>query len=266
MLAGKLVDQSFKPLRTGDHVQMAIAKMDAWQTQTLPVTDQEGRQVIGMVSFEHICDLPGEETVDAQLTPPVVAFRHQHIFEIARMMLQHELRFLPICDEHGSYGGVIRKTDLLDAFSKMLNIESAGSVITVELPGGSSSISELVQLIEQEEAKILGLAVSGGGFATSGGGSGSGGGFATSGGGSGSSGAESGSSGSLPSAFDTTLSDEDETTRGTQVSIKLNIRDTSVIVAKLRRYGYETISENRYDAAEIDLTERAGELMHYLDL
>ena len=265
MLAGKLVDQSFKPLRTGDHVQMAIAKMDAWQTQTLPVTDQEGRQVIGMVSFEHICDLPGEETVDVQLSPPVVAFRHQHIFEIARMMLQHELRFLPICDEHGSYVGVIRKTDLLDAFSKMLNIESAGSVITVELPGGSSSISELVQLIEQEEAKILGLAVSGGGFASSGDFSASGGGFAASGDFA-ASGGGSGSSGAVPSAFDTTLSDEDETTRGTQVSIKLNIRDTSVIVAKLRRYGYETISENRYDAAEIDLTERAGELMHYLDL
>ena len=275
MLARKLINTTFRPLTTEDTAGTAIAKMDAWHTHTLPVLDAQTHKAAGQISFETICNLPDESVPlsTLRLDPPVYGYGHQHIFEIARLMLHHELRFLAICNPDGIYEGVANKNDLLEAFSDLLNIGTTGSVITIAMTGQDFALSELVQLIEQEGAKILGLTVSGNRpdhqpgahqpgedrntqpFAQG-----------------------------LPQEFKQEFRSEfanefvedmaeemDDRppfldAQPVQVSIKLNLNDTTALVAKLRRYGYDTLSENRYDMADIDLSSRADELMHYLDL
>ena len=51
-----------------------------------------------------------------------------------------------------------------------------------------------------------------------------------------------------------------------QVSFKLNVRDTSVISSALRRHGYNIISEDNSDLLNVDISDRADELMRYLDI
>lgn len=267
MLARKLINSTFRPLTTEDTAGTAIAKMDAWHTHTLPVLDAQTRKAAGQISFETICNLPDESVPlsTLRLDPPVYGYGHQHIFEIARLMLHHEIRFLAICNPDGIYEGVVCKNDLLEAFSDLLNIGTTGSVITIAMTGQDFALSELVQLIEQEGAKILGLTVSGNrpdhqpgahqpgeerntqpfaqGFPQE-----------------------------FRNEFAEDMAEEMDNrppfsdAQPVQVSIKLNLNDTTALVAKLRRYGYDTLSENRYDMADIDLSSRADELMHYLDL
>ena len=51
-----------------------------------------------------------------------------------------------------------------------------------------------------------------------------------------------------------------------RVSIKLNLEDSSVVSASLRRYGYLITSEENSESLEHDFSDRADELIRYLDL
>ncbi len=51
-----------------------------------------------------------------------------------------------------------------------------------------------------------------------------------------------------------------------RVSIKLNLEDSSVVSASLRRFGYFITSEENSESLEHDFSDRADELIRYLDL
>ncbi|HAW79059.1 MAG TPA: CBS domain-containing protein, partial [Balneola sp.] len=56
-----------------------------------------------------------------------------------------------------------------------------------------------------------------------------------------------------------------DTLNSIRVSIKLNLEDSSVVSAALRRFGYIIISEERSENMENNFSERADELIRYLD-
>lgn len=161
MLAKNLLNTDFKPLEPSSTISAAMAKMDAWQTSNIPIVEPTTRKNVGHILFDDISDIVDEQETISSLNfrRPVYTFEDQHVFEVARQMLQHEVRLLPVVDSSETYLGVIEKKKVLEALSTMLNIATAGSTITVELPQADFTISELVHLIETEGAKILGLTV-----------------------------------------------------------------------------------------------------------
>ena len=161
MLARELLNTEFTPLAPQDKIYAALAKMDAWQTTHIPVREVTTGKLVGMISFEDIADVPddSQEVNTIELNSSIYVFSSQHLFEVARRMLEYEVRLLPVVDRDGIYLGIVEKKNVLEAFSKMLNITTTGSVITVEVTKEDFTISELVHLIETEGAKILGLTV-----------------------------------------------------------------------------------------------------------
>lgn len=222
MLALKILNQQFTPLAPSDSAAKALAKMDAWHAVCLPVVEETTRKIIGQIRLEQLIDLPDESiaisTLD--LEPAVSVFEHQHVFEVARQMLAHEIRLIPIVDHDFIYLGIAEKKEVLEAFSEMLNVSVFGSVIAVELQSKDYTLSEMVRLIETEDARILGVAVE------------------------------------TPA----------ETNETFQISFKLNVRDTSGISNSLRRHGYSVISESQSELLQFDMSDRADELMRYLDV
>ena len=222
MLAEKLINRDFEPLKPDDTVSSALAKMDAWQTSSVPVIEPSTKKVIGHVLFETVADIADVTTklADVEWLPALYTFQTQHVFEVARQMLQHEVRILAVTDEMETYQGVIEKKSVLEALSTMLNIASSGSVITVMMEKPDFTLSKLVHLIETENAKILGLTVE------------------------------------QPENEESLL----------QVSLKLNLEDTSAITASLKRHGFVVTSVAKQDLLQVDMTSRANELIRYLDL
>ena len=51
-----------------------------------------------------------------------------------------------------------------------------------------------------------------------------------------------------------------------RVSFKLNLEDSSAISSSLRRFGYTIISEANSEALDNNLSDRADELIRYLDI
>lgn len=139
----------------------ALAKMEAWQTANIPVLEPTTKKVIGQVTLDMLMEMPDESLPlsKVDLDPPIYAFENQHLFEVARQMLSKEVRFIAVVDSSESFIGIIEKKDLLDAFSEMLNISTQGSVISVEVGEADYTLTELVNIIEAEGAKVLGLTV-----------------------------------------------------------------------------------------------------------
>ena len=161
MLAKDLLNTDFKPLEPSGTISAALAKMDAWQTSNIPIVEPTTMKNIGHILFEDISDITDEQEAISSLDfrRPIYTLEDQHVFEVARQMLQHEVRLLPVVDSSETYLGVIEKKQVLEALSTMLNIATAGSTITVQLEKADFTISELVHLNETEGAKILGLTV-----------------------------------------------------------------------------------------------------------
>ncbi len=161
MLARNLLNIEFKPLRPDSPVSMALAKMDAWQSSSIPVVEMVTNACVGHILFDDIAGFADERTPisEAEIKNPIYVNENQHVFEVARLMLQHEVRLLSVVDEAGIYLGIIEKKQVLEALSNMLNVGTAGSVITVQMFKADFTLAELVHLIETEDAKILGLTV-----------------------------------------------------------------------------------------------------------
>lgn len=222
MLAKDLLNTDFKPLELSSKISAALAKMDAWQSSSIPIVESTTKKMIGHILFEDIADKVDEQESIASVDfrKPVYTFQNQHVFEVARQMLQHEVRLLPVVDASETYLGIIEKKKVLEALSIMLNIATAGSTITIQLQEADFTLSKLVHLIESEGAKILGL----------------------------------------------TVEHRTEGKSMIKVSLKISHEDTSAVTSSLKRHGYATTTENRYDLMQVDLTSRADELLRYLDV
>ncbi len=221
MLVAEILNKDIAPLRLKDPVSLAITKMDLMRTHKFVVINEENK-VEGMISMQTLVEVADEETKleDLPLDELVFVRQSQHLFETTRQMFSHELYVLPVIDGENNLLGLVRKREVLNALGDMFNLSSFGSVITIDLDEMDYTLTEIVRIIETEEAKILGIAVQ---------------------------------QPSIELSF-------------YRVSIKLNLEDSSVVSAALRRFGYVISSEERSESMEHNFSDRADELIRYLDI
>lgn len=130
------------------------------QVNALPVVDSTTKKLVGQIRSEQLSKVEDNQKVsELQMDQLVKLFEGQHVFEGARLMLQYELNLLPLVNEESTFLGVVTKQKILESISRMLNLEQTGSVLTIEIEPIDFSLSEVVQVIEAEGAKILGITV-----------------------------------------------------------------------------------------------------------
>lgn len=161
MLVARAINNDVRVLTDIDSVAEALEQMELFGADLLPVVNQSSRKLIGQISRSILGDIDDNTTAlgDLELEDPFKIFNGQHLFHAIRMMLQHELRLLPVVNDDWEFQGIIRKQQVLESLSQMLNLTEYGSVITVELSHRDFTLSEIVQLIEAEGGRILGITV-----------------------------------------------------------------------------------------------------------
>lgn len=161
MLVDKsIIEEKFQPLTADNTVEEARDRMAEQGLETFPVVDSTTQKLIGRISYKILSDAVDKAPIsDMELEEAVKIYKGQHVFEAARLMLQYELSSLPLVDKQGAYMGIITKQEVLESLSRMLNLAQTGSVITIELDPVDFTLSEIVQIIETEGAKILGVTV-----------------------------------------------------------------------------------------------------------
>ncbi|OFX22624.1 MAG: hypothetical protein A2041_11370 [Bacteroidetes bacterium GWA2_31_9b] len=158
MLAKDLLSEEIPAIRTSDTAVEALNFMEVFRVSHLPIVNNE--EFLGLISDSDIYDMnTPEEAIGnhrLSLIRPYVRF-DQHIYEIIELASRLKLTVVPVLDYHNKYIGLVRMSDLLHYFSKLIAIEKPGGIIVVEMSQSDYSMSEIAQIVESNNAKILSM-------------------------------------------------------------------------------------------------------------
>lgn len=161
MIAQHLLSEVVPPLRLTDSGQKALNWMEIFRISHLPVVD--GKRLIGVISDKIIYDLniieqPIGDYSDHLLSPFIRA--NQHIYEVFLAISNQKLSAIPVLDIYENYLGVITISDLAQRFASLVAVQEPGGVIVLEINSIDYSLSQIAQIVEGNEAKILSFYVS----------------------------------------------------------------------------------------------------------
>jgi CBS domain-containing protein len=94
------------------------------------------------------------ESYTLNLKKPFV-FKHQHIFDVIGLFVQHDVDVLPVLNEKEEYLGLITSKNILQHLADIVSVANPGSIITLELNMVDYSMTEISRLVESNDAKIL---------------------------------------------------------------------------------------------------------------
>jgi len=160
MLARELISDIVTALRTSDSGTTALSWMEVFRIKHLPIVNH--REFLGLISDADIYDLnnPDEPVGNHELSliKPYVT-EEQHIYEVIEVLSRLELTLVPVLDRDMQYLGVITQEDLTQRFAHLSAMQQPGGIIELEMNQRDYSLSEISQIVESNNAKILSLYV-----------------------------------------------------------------------------------------------------------
>jgi acetoin utilization protein AcuB len=158
MLAKDLISDVIPALHTSDSGQKALYWMDIFRISHLPIVNNE--DFLGLISDQDIYDLNmADEPIgnhSLSLFSPYVTL-DQHIFEVIEITSRLNLSVVPVLDHNNHYQGLITMNHLIHYFGELSALKQPGGIIVLEINANDYSLTEIAQIIESNDAKILSL-------------------------------------------------------------------------------------------------------------
>ncbi len=82
---------------------------------------------------------------------------NQHIVEVASAMYKLGVTVLPVVNDAHTYKGCIILSDISREFARMLSLNEPGGVIILNIPDQSYSVSQISQIVESNDTRLLSL-------------------------------------------------------------------------------------------------------------
>lgn len=156
MLAKDLISDVIPSLKTSDNGQKALYWMDIFRISHLPIVNNV--DFLGLISDKDIYDNNlAEEPIGnhkLSLFSPYVTLE-QHIYEVIELASELQLSVIPVLDRENKYQGVITLPDLLHYFADVSALKQPGGIIVLELNANDYSLSEIAQIVESNNARVL---------------------------------------------------------------------------------------------------------------
>lgn len=156
MLALELISDEIPPLKTSDSGLKALSWMDEFRVSHLPIVNST--EYLGLISDTDVFDLnaPDEPLGNHNITlarPHLIG--SAHIYQALNVMSLLKISVLPVLDDHQRYLGLITQAGLLNAVCNISSIFDEGGIIVLELNLNDYHFSEVAQIVESNNAKIL---------------------------------------------------------------------------------------------------------------
>lgn len=158
MIAKELLTEELIPLKTSDSGAIALGLMDEYRVSHLPIVND--RDFLGIISDTDIYNLNSFEDPagnHALSISGAYIYDYQHLYEVIETFTRLKLTLLPVLDTNGHYLGVITLGNLVYHLNRMISNDNPGGVIILEINDKDYSLTEIAQIIESNDAKVLSL-------------------------------------------------------------------------------------------------------------
>jgi len=156
MTAKDLITEEVPPLKTTDSGAKALRWMDEFRVSHLPVV--KGQTFVGIISDSDILDLNTPEEEICKLHIPLVRpfiTEAQHAFDVLKIMSELNLSAVAIVDEEYKFLGTVTYKSYMEKFAGLSAIKDPGGIIILEMASNNYSLTQIAQIVEGNDAKIL---------------------------------------------------------------------------------------------------------------
>lgn len=155
MIAKKLISKEIQTLTLETTGGEALSIMQEFHLSHLAVV--EDNKLLGIISEEDIWNMNDEGNKIKSICDKIEMFYMplgRDVFEIVKYMDEHKLTLLPIMGD-GKYFGAITQQSVIEALASIVAIQESGGVIILEMNKKDYSMSEISQIVESNNLKIL---------------------------------------------------------------------------------------------------------------
>ena len=156
MIAGNIVSDGILPLKTSDTGKTALSWMEDYKVSHLPIVNNE--KFLGLISE---WDIYNNNSFDEplgnhklSLSNPYVN-SNQPITDVLKLVQEDNLTLIPVLDDNMRYLGSITLQNLVSAIASALSAGDPGGIIVLEMSYNDYSLTEISNIIESNDAKIL---------------------------------------------------------------------------------------------------------------
>jgi len=162
MLAKDLISDIVPAISTRETGIKALNWMEIFRISHLPVVG-DNYEFLGLISDTEIFDYDlAEKRIGAHnltLLRPYV-YADVHVYEVISIVSKQKLTIVPVLDKNNKYIGVISLHDLVHHFAEFTAADNPGVVFVLEMGLHDYSLTQISQIIESNDAKVLSLYIS----------------------------------------------------------------------------------------------------------
>lgn len=153
--------EEIQPLRLNDAIKSAQKTFNNYPITHFPVI--ENNKLLGSFAEEDIQTIENLEdslATNAHLLNSFFADEKATILELLKIFADNDTNIIPVLDEHKEYIGYYDLRDVLDVFSTSPFMIEESETLIIEKLTNDYSMSQITQIIESNNAKLLGLYIS----------------------------------------------------------------------------------------------------------
>jgi len=158
MLAKELISDVIPALKTSDTGVKALYWMDIFRISHLPIVNNT--EFLGLISDTDIYDmnLPDEPIGNHSLSlfSPFIQ-EEQHVYEAIELISKLKLSVVPVLDKNKNYIGMITAQRLMQFMGDLFAVKNPGGIIVLEINANDYSLTQIAQIVESNDAKILSM-------------------------------------------------------------------------------------------------------------
>jgi CBS domain-containing protein len=154
MFSKEFLTNEIPVLNLHDTGNFACSQMEDYKVKHLPVVN-EGHYVF-LISEKDIFSMenPKDSIENVSIYAPSVS-EETSILEVLQVVVKNRVTVLPVVNSQGEYLGAITLGGLIDKLGELCNAGHSGAIIALELNPQDYSLSQIVHLVEQNNAKVL---------------------------------------------------------------------------------------------------------------
>lgn len=156
MIAKELISESIPPIKPDDAGTRALKWMEEFKVSHLPVVD--GRTFLGLISDDDILDMEIPDNPISSISDfyeKIFVNENKHYYDALKIISDDHLSVLPVLNDEGLYAGSISVNNIIEKLSTMVAVNEPGSVLILDVRANDYSLSQIAQIVESNDARIL---------------------------------------------------------------------------------------------------------------